>query len=95
MMSYVKIFVFTLPVATTSSDTFSHSLLQNGVSPVFIASCEGHTDVVDVLVKAGADVNKAKTTVRQTFYTNFASKHFLFTSHSIALIIVWQELVFS
>ena len=32
---------------------------QNGFSPVYIASQNGHADTVDVLVKAGADVNLA------------------------------------
>ena len=33
--------------------------IQDGLSPVYIASQKGHTDVVDVLVKAGADVHQA------------------------------------
>ena len=37
--------------------------LQNGVSPLYIASEEGHTDVVDILIKAGADIHQAKTEV--------------------------------
>ena len=39
--------------------------LQDGVSPVYVASQEGHTDVVDVLVKAGADVSQITTKVCQ------------------------------
>ena len=38
-------------------------LLQNGCSPVCGASEKGHTEVVDLLVSAGADVHKATTTV--------------------------------
>ena len=38
---------------------------QDGVSPVYAASQEGHTDVVDILVKAGADINQAMTEVCQ------------------------------
>ena len=34
---------------------------QNGYSPVHAASIEGHTDVVDLLVKAGADIHLATT----------------------------------
>ena len=37
--------------------------IQNGASPLYVASQEGHTDVVDILVKAGADVNQANTVV--------------------------------
>ena len=34
-------------------------ILQNGASPLYVASQNGHTDIVDVLVKAGADVHQA------------------------------------
>ena len=34
---------------------------QNGMSPVFAASGEGHTDVVELLVQAGADIHLATT----------------------------------
>ena len=37
--------------------------LQNGVSPLYAASQEGHTDVVDILIKAGADIHQATTEV--------------------------------
>ena len=37
--------------------------VQDGASPLYVASHEGHTDVVDILVKAGADVNQANTVV--------------------------------
>ena len=37
--------------------------VQGGLSPVYIASEFGYTDVVDALVKAGADVNQAMTKV--------------------------------
>ena len=35
------------------------SLLQTGASPLYTASQEGHSDVVDVLLKNGADINQA------------------------------------
>ena len=38
-------------------------MLQNGCSPVCAASEKGHTEVVDLLVSAGADIHKATTTV--------------------------------
>ena len=34
---------------------------QNGVSPVYVASEKGHTEVVDLLVQAGADIHLAST----------------------------------
>ena len=34
------------------------------MNPLYVASQEGHTDVVDILVKAGADVNQATTEVQ-------------------------------
>ena len=34
---------------------------QNGVSPVYVASQNGHTEVVDLLVQAGADIHLATT----------------------------------
>ena len=37
--------------------------VQDGLSSLYVASQEGHTEVVDVLVKAGADVNQATTKV--------------------------------
>ena len=37
--------------------------VQKGRSPLYVASLWGHTDVVDILVKAGADVNQATTVV--------------------------------
>ena len=37
--------------------------VQNGASPLYIASGYGQTDVVDILVKAGTDVNQASTEV--------------------------------
>ena len=36
---------------------------QNGVSPVYVASQKGHTEVVDLLVQAGADIPLATTKV--------------------------------
>ena len=34
---------------------------QNGISPVYVASGKGHTEVVDLLVQAGADIHLATT----------------------------------
>ena len=35
--------------------------VQNGLSPVYVASQEGHTEVVDLLIQAGADIHLATT----------------------------------
>ena len=35
--------------------------VQNGFSPVYAASQKGHTEVVDLLVQAGADIHLAST----------------------------------
>ena len=38
--------------------------VQDGVGPLFMASQEGHTDIVDLLLKAGADVHQARKVFR-------------------------------
>ena len=35
--------------------------IQNGFSPLYFASQNGHTDVVDILLRKGADVNQTTT----------------------------------
>ena len=35
--------------------------VQDGISPVYAASLNGHTEVVDLLVQAGADIHLATT----------------------------------
>lgn len=34
-------------------------IVQDGLNTVYVASQEGHTEIVDVLVRAGANVNQA------------------------------------
>ena len=41
--------------------------LQNGSCPVYVASRNGHTDVVDLLFQAGADIHLATTEVYTVF----------------------------
>ena len=43
--------------------------LQNGLSPLYIASQEGHSEVVDVLVKNGADINQPLNVGRMLTYS--------------------------
>ena len=43
--------------------------LQNGFSPVYGASEYGHTDVVDLLVQAGADIHLAAPEVYTLIHT--------------------------
>ena len=45
------------------------SCTQNGASPVCAASHEGHTDVVELLVQAGADIHLATTEVSDDSHT--------------------------
>ena len=53
---------------TTSQYLHMYTILsftvQNGASPLFIASQNGHTDIVDLLLKAGADVHKTRKVFR-------------------------------
>ena len=42
------------------------SLTQDGGTPLFIASGQGHSDVVNILTRNGADVNMAKKVKHQT-----------------------------
>ena len=41
-------------------------VIQGGVSPVLVACTNRHTDVVDLLVEAGADIHLATTEVYST-----------------------------
>ena len=40
---------------------------QDNLSPLYVASHNGHTDTVDILVKEGADVNLANTSLVKVF----------------------------
>ena len=48
---------------------------QDGVSPVNVASWNGHTEVVDLLIQEGADIHLATTEVHASTHT---------VSHSVA-----------
>ena len=42
----------------TSGITYYSLTVQGGISPLYAASQNGYTDIVDVLVKVGADVHQ-------------------------------------
>ena len=44
-----------------------HTVPQGGYSPLYAASQEGHTDIVDILLRSGADVHQ--TTIKVCHYT--------------------------
>ena len=54
--------------------------VQDGVSPVYVASQYGHTDVVDLLVQAGADIHLATTEVHVSSHTVSSSVRY----HSVS-----------
>ena len=67
----------TLFVATCSRLEVNHTsyslTVQDGGSPLYVASHEGHSDVVDILLKAGADVHLATTEVWYTVVLELVS----------------------
>ena len=58
---------------------------QNGGSPLYFASQYGHTEVVDVLLNAGADVHQATTKVHylHCMYVYFKSLTCLVVFHKV------------
>ena len=55
--------VATLKVNLSCGNLHLLSHVQDGASPLFVASEMGHTAVVDILIEAGSDVHQAMTTV--------------------------------
>ena len=64
-MEVSKLFVATCSRLEVNPTSYSLTL-QDGVSPLYIASQDGHSDVVDILLEAGADVHQAFTEVWYT-----------------------------
>ena len=64
-------------VATCSRLEVNHTsyslTVQDGCSPLYVASQEGHSDVVDILLVAGADVHQATTKVWYTVVLELVS----------------------
>ena len=50
-----------------ASIVIMYTVPQVGISPVYVASQEGHTDVVDILLRSGADVHQ---TTKVCHYNN-------------------------
>ena len=44
-------------------------LFQDGITPLHVATGNGHAEVVDLLVHAGADINLAATEVHNISHT--------------------------
>ena len=51
-----------------ASIVIMHTVPQDGISPLYAASQAGHTDVVDILLRSGADVHQ--TTIKVCHYNN-------------------------
>lgn len=68
MNGYVTWKSFNIMCSYASSHISSVKLcLQKGVSALYVASQEGHTDIVDILINAGADIHLATTEVAIIF----------------------------
>ena len=50
-------------VTTSQCQCLIYTHVQEGFTALFTASMEGHTEVVDLLIKAGADIHQATTKV--------------------------------
>ena len=59
------------------------SCVQIGASPLYGASQNGHTAVVDILIEAGADVHQANIVVCMTITTCISPYCLLYLSASV------------
>ena len=62
------IFIESVLIVFNTRTFFCCCQTQNGVSPVSVASRNGHTKVVDLLIKAGADIHLASTEVHVSLW---------------------------
>ena len=65
--------------------------MQDGMSPLFAATVNGHTDIVDLLVRAGADVHLSTTEVLPLYKVVSVSHsmlHLLFMCHDMRLAVI-------
>ena len=66
--------MFVITCSRLEVNPTSYSLtVQDDVSPLYVASQEGHSDVVDILLEAGADVHQATTEVWYTVVLELVS----------------------
>ena len=70
------------------------TFMQDGVSPAYAASKKGHTEVVDLLVQAGADIHHATTKVHVSTHTVFSSVAAVVETNVIHNIFVVYDLLF-
>ena len=72
-LAIARVVVATLKVNLSCGNLHLLSHVQDGASPLYIASQNGHTAVVDILIEAGADVHQAMTTVWSTVVVELVS----------------------
>ena len=70
---------------------FLSTLLQTGASPLYTACQEGHSDVVDVLLKNGADINQANNVGKRPCYGALILYLFLSQDGATPLYVASQE----
>ena len=58
VMRYASVTVPVLWSCLTQLSIYIYLTVQDGFSPLYVASQFGHTDVLDLLLKAGADVHQ-------------------------------------
>ena len=59
-------------------------LTQTGATPLYIASGKGHSDVVNILIKNGADINLARKVWRYSIVAYTHTVHACITVESSA-----------
>ena len=69
--------------------------VQDGVSPLYFASQNGHTDVVDLLVRAGADVHLTTIEVYSYMLCGSQSYKCSYVDRSVhnSDIILWASII--
>lgn len=65
--------------------TIMYYCLQNGCSPLYMACGNGHTEIVDILLKNRADPNLV-TTVYEDYFIHFTIHSNLHCVHALLLI---------
>ena len=55
----VQVLLVKYVTSTVHSSLHAIPLTQDGATPLYVASQEGHSDVVNILIRNGADINLA------------------------------------